>query len=431
MANTLGTVDSKQDRNQQYVLMGLSGTLGPTYGTAEPRPVTLTDNGYINVNAVVSAGDTPGGTIDEVTLLKAGTITRVEGGSIIVTAGTVTTTLALNTGTLTTIAAGTQNTLGTVGTVPGVGVVTTVTNLSNGTIQSSGTTTGVGVVTSVTNLAAGTITKLEQGSIQVTAGTIASVGTVPGVGVVTSVTNLVNGTLGILTNGTLSSSGTTTGVGVVTSVTNLVSGTLLSSGTTTGVGVVTSVTNLAAGTVTRLEQGSIQITAGTIAAHAVTAATITAGTIDVLKVATITVLPNLPQGSINVTAGTMIMTNGTVGAGTIQLNPVPVPAMSTYGTLGTAGGSFFGTLSGTSGAGTKHYVSGVSIVVQSGTPDVRVLAGSVIQGTGVLAAGQFPPGGGIARDFNPAFATGTQSELIYHFVGAGTAFITVQYWKGA
>ena len=68
--------------------------------------------------------------------------------------------------------------------------------------------------------------------------------------------------------------------------------------------------------------------------------------------------------------------------------------------------------------------------MQSGTADVRVLAGTVIQGTGVLAAGQFPPGGGISPVINPAFATGTNSELIYHFVGAGTAFITTRYWKG-
>lgn len=119
-----------------------------------------------------------------------------------------------------------------------------------------------------------------------------------------------------------------------------------------------------------------------------------------------------------------------IGGGTAQFNPVPVPTMLQFGTQGTAGGSFFATISAASGAGTKHYISGVDVVMESGTADVRVLAGTAIQGTGVLAAGKFPAGGGISKNFNPAFATGTNSELIYHFVGAGTAFITLSYWKG-
>jgi len=129
--------------------------------------------------------------------------------------------------------------------------------------------------------------------------------------------------------------------------------------------------------------------------------------------------------------GTVVVSGGTIYAGTFQINPVPTPTMLTFGTLGTAGGSLFGTLSSASGAGTKHYVSDVDIVINSGTVDVRVLAGTSIQGTGVLAGGKFPAGGGIAKKIEPAFATGTNSELTYHFVGAGTAFITVNFWKGA
>ena len=120
----------------------------------------------------------------------------------------------------------------------------------------------------------------------------------------------------------------------------------------------------------------------------------------------------------------------TIAAGSVQTNPVPVPQMLSLGTLGTAGGSLFATVSAASGAGTKHYVSGVDIVMQSGTADVRVLAGTSIQGTGVLVAGALAANGGISKQFVPAFNTGTNSELTYHFVGAGTAFITVNYWKG-
>jgi hypothetical protein len=102
----------------------------------------------------------------------------------------------------------------------------------------------------------------------------------------------------------------------------------------------------------------------------------------------------------------------------------------TFGTLGTAGGSFFGTLAAAAGTRSRYYVSGVDIVVQAGTVDVRVLSGTAIQGTGVLAAGQFVPGGGISKEIRPAFMSGPNSELTYHFVGAGTAFITINYTKG-
>jgi len=165
---------------------------------------------------------------------------------------------------------------------------------------------------------------------------------------------------------------------------------------------------------------------------------ILAGSIDIGTIAeeltisagTITLLPDLPGGTVDLV--TRVANVGTLESGTFQFNPTPIITPLAFGTLGTAGGSFFGTLSAASGAGTKHYVYGVDIVMDSGTADVRVLAGTSIQGTGVLAAGKFTPGGGISK---PAlskypFVTGTNSELVYHFVGAGTAFITVNYWKG-
>ena len=142
-------------------------------------------------------------------------------------------------------------------------------------------------------------------------------------------------------------------------------------------------------------------------------------------------MADVTESSQNV-EGTVIISNvvgGTLNYGTIVQQWQPVNQVTSFGTLGTASGSFFGTISGTSGAGTKHIVSGLSIVVNTGTADFRVLIGSAITGGSVLAAGRFPPGGGIARTFAPPIASGTNSELIYHFVEAGTAFITVQYWK--
>jgi len=227
--------------------------------------------------------------------------------------------------------------------------------------------------------------------------------------------------------------------------------------------------NIASGTITRVEGGTIgsilgiggtvTTTGGGAGSTVVTVGTINAGTLNnlasgstVQTAGTLTTgtLQNLVSGSVVQTAGTLTtgsvvqtagtlttmiagtltaLANGTITAGTIRQQWQAVTQVTSFGTLGTAGGSFFGTLSGTSGGGTKHIVSGCSIVVATGTADVRVLIGSAIIGGSVLTAGFFPPGGGIARDFNPPIESGTNSELIYHFVGAGTAYITVQYWK--
>ena len=213
-------------------------------------------------------------------------------------------------------------------------------------------------------------------------------------------------TTGSLSNVAMLNAGTVvmpTGTLTTGSLTNLAS---LHTGTiTTG-----SLTNLA-----NLVNGSVNVLTGSIQSSGTTTG--------------VGVVSNLTNGSVNILTGT-ITSLSNLAAGTVQINPDPVPTMLPFGTQGTAGGSFFATISAASGAGTKHFVSHIDIVVESGTADVRVLAGSAIQGTGVLAAGKFTPGGGIHDDFNPAFETGTNSELIYHFVGAGTAFIKAYYWRG-
>jgi|GEM_PF-2720429 len=172
--------------------------------------------------------------------------------------------LTLNTGTITTIIAGTQNTLGTVGTIPGVGIVTRIGNI--GTIES-------GTITTTLALNTGTITTIVAGTQQtlgtvgvvnnIVTGTIASSGTTTGVGVVS---NLTNGSINILT-GTLQSSGTTTGVGVVSNLTNgsinILTGTLQSSGTTIGVGVV-SVLTLGTVKINATPSGSTLLSAHTL-----------------------------------------------------------------------------------------------------------------------------------------------------------------------
>lgn len=124
---------------------------------------------------------------------------------------------------------------------------------------------------------------------------------------------------------------------------------------------------------------------------------------------------------------------GTVNSGTFQQNMVPVVVGTSYGTVGTTGGAVWGTLVSASGAGIKQYVSGVDVVVVSGTVEVAVtnigIGGST--GNGVLTRGNFPAGGGISKIFNPVQASGTNGTLAFWMGGAGTVDVTIQYWQGA
>lgn len=159
------------------------------------------------------------------------------------------------------------------------------------------------------------------------------------------------------------------------------------------------------------------------------------GTNASLFAGTITELSNLVKGTMTALAAGTI-TGGTLqnlNAGTLQLNRVPVVAGTSYGTLGTTGAAVIGTLIAASGAGTKQYISGLSIVVASGTVDCAITNVGTIagpNGAGVLARGQFTPGGGIMRDFDPVMASGTNGTIGYWMGGAGTAYFTVQYWQG-
>lgn len=106
---------------------------------------------------------------------------------------------------------------------------------------------------------------------------------------------------------------------------------------------------------------------------------------------------------------------------------------TSYGTLGTTGGAVWGTLVAASGAGTRQYVSGLSIVVASGTVDCAITnVGTVAaaNGAGILARGQFTPGGGIRASFWPVSTSGTNGTLAFWMGGAGTAYFTIDYWQG-
>lgn len=427
-----------------------------TGGTLDLLAGVGTIGSITDIAKIHSAGTIVTGSLANIAMLHAGTIASVgtvPGIGSITNIGTIGTiegmpaaTLALDSGTITTITAGTQNTLGT---------VAVVNNIVTGTIANSGTTTGVGVVTSVTdvaNLAKGTVTSV--GTV-VGIGTVSNVvttsGTVTGVGVVSSVSNLVSGTL--LNSGTTTGVGTITNLGSITNIGSIAAGVLTSVGTNVGVGVVTSVTNvanLAKGTVTvvgsttgmgvltNLTSGSVRMTIGTITTGSITNVALVGSITNIGSIAagvltssgTTTGVGTLSNvGSVNTITSVSNIVTGTLSS--VTLNNKPLNQILTVSALGTAGGSLFATLSAASGAGTTHYVSGLQIVVSSGTPDIYVGFGTVLTGGSVLARGAFPPGGGIMRDFTFPVQSGTNSEICYEFAGAGTAFIAVNYWKGA
>ena len=140
-------------------------------------------------------------------------------------------------------------------------------------------------------------------------------------------------------------------------------------------------------------------------------------------------MADVTEASQNI-EGTVSIAAGTITAGTInRLDRQSPKQITSFGTVGTAAGSFFGTISAASGAGTSHVVTGINIIVTSGTPEVMVSFGSALTGGSVLARGSFTTNSGIARNFNPPIDSGTNSEIMYHFVSAGTANIQVQYYK--
>lgn len=171
--------------------------------------------GIVKLDMGTIGGTNPfSGTIPAVSNLAAGTVTRVEGGTI----GRVGNVGTLEVGTISAMP-----------NIPGgtIGLVTRVGNV--GTVE-------VGTITTIPNIPGGTITRVSTiGTLEV--GTISSIPNIPGgtLGLVTTVTNL--------SNGTIQNSGTTTGVGTVTNI-----GQLYNAGT---------VQNQLGGTITTLQNGTV------------------------------------------------------------------------------------------------------------------------------------------------------------------------------
>jgi hypothetical protein len=208
-----------------------------------------------------------------------------------------------------------------------------------------------------------------------------------------------NGTLAMLKAGTITNSGTTTGVGVVSmltagTVSMINNGTLSSSGTTTGVGTITN-----QGSVTNVGQiynaGTVQNQLG--------------GTLDMVKAGTIT----------NILGGTVKL-DGRIGRNILS-----------YGTTFGGTAAAYGTLVGSAavGAGTSLWVNDVSLVNQAGTITCLVGFGTALNGTSVIAKGQFSAGAGMEKSFPLPVNSGmTNQDLVCYVSTAGTVDVNVSYF---
>ena len=419
-----GTVNTQvvDIRQGTIALTGGGTTVTVDHGTitlSNPTGTTVTvDHGTVTLsNPTGTTTQFNNGTVD---LLKAGTITRVEGGSIVMTAGTV----AAHAVTAATVTAGTLNLLDT---------VTTVSNLTNGSVRMT-----VGTLTVMPNIPGGTV------------GLVSSV---------TEVANLAKGTITRLEGGTL--------------------------------GVVSSVANLAAGTVTRLEQGSINVTAGTITSGSIA---VTTGTVvgDVASAATDAGNPVKIGGLFNTTPPTLsdgqrgnlqmsargalkvqlmdsginsinlandgadaIGTSSTANAlkvlgrntvyngaswdrmkgdtggvfvkGTVSQDPYPSVNIIAGGT--TSAGTI-GTLVAAPSAGTQMVITGFHILQVSGTAETVLSFGLQAAGNQVVARGNFAAGGGITEnDTYPSAYGATGTALTWNILsGSGTISLKAKYY---
>lgn len=410
---------------------------------------SITNIGMLHGGTVVTTmGDLTGGTIDEITngsiRVTAGTVSQagawnvtgtVANGSIAVTAGTITNLLK---------AEDAGHSTGDSGILPlavrvdgGTSLVGTDLDYApiqvdaNGALRISGTVaTGAG--TQPVSIIDGTVTNV--GTVA-NVGVVHNAGTIAGgtIGVVTTVNNLTNGTVRV-TAGTINTG--TINLGTV--VGNIDAGQATASfpvyvggnnngtvrafalnasgegsvivGTVPGIGVVSNLTN-----------GSVRVTAGTVAQSGAwnVTGTINSGTID-----SVTAVANLTNGTVRVAAGTV--NSGTINAGTVTVQPYPASQVQPAFAIGTAA---IGTLVSAAGAGTGIYPNSVILTAMSGTLDMCLSFGLGSTTNQVVQRGLYSPGQGVAISFdNPSFYGTANSALTYQILsGAGTASWAVTY----
>lgn len=315
------------------------------------------------------------------------------------------------------VVTGTQQTLGTVGTVNGIGTVTNIGSLTN--------------IGALPQVSVGTLSGLPTGTI--TTGSLTDIAKLYSGTINTGTVTLSGGTLnlGTIDNAELPVAGTLNDSDSADVVTTKIGGLPLLFG---GIGNVErhrSVTNVmnnlstgiaASGMVAQVDNSSIT------AVSEDQFGVVRMGTRRELFVQIRDAAQN--ERGVNVTSSNELLV--AVNSGTTQISKVPIQIGTPVHILGTAGAATWGTIVAASGAGTKQYVSRVSISGVSGTVDVVVtnigIGGST--GAGVLERMTVTPQSGITNNYDPVIPSGTNGTISYWLGGAGTANITVNYWQG-
>lgn len=135
--------------------------------------------------------------------------------------------------------------------------------------------------------------------------------------------------------------------------------------------------------------------------------------------------------------GNVVVTSGSITqiAGTTKLDGRVARNILSYGTTfgGTAAG--YGTLIAAAaiGAGTYCWVSDLSIVnSKGGTVTCLVGFGTALNGTSVLAKGDFSAQGGIEKSYSlPVNAGMTNTDLVCYIGAAGTIDVSISYFISA
>lgn len=202
--------------------------------------------------------------------------------------------------------------------------------------------------------------------------------------------------------------------------------------------VTTTMGDLTGGTLdllSSLANGSIHVTNATVDAFT---ADIPGGTVDYLgSAAAIGVVHN--AGSLELLkAGTITEVQGgsiAVTAGTFREDPRANVDILTYGTTFGATAAEYGTLIGSAavGAGTSLWVNDLSIInSKGGTITCMVGFGTELNGTSVLAKGDFADREGVEKVYSKAVNAGmTNQDLVCYVGGAGTIDVQVSYFMSA
>jgi hypothetical protein len=426
VVGTLGTADAAG--TAPVLPIGVDPTTGAAYvynlGPAGEVSVAGTDpTSFLPVRLTngttfyeASGGEGGGGTTVQfnngtVDLLKAGTITRLEGGTVQTNllSGTLTSIPNIPGGTV-----GLITRVGNIGTLE-LGTVTGNVGVSSGTLTVLPNIPGgtLGLVTTVT-----TVSNLTSGSVHMTVGTLTTgtlalatrvgnvgtleLGTVTGnvgisAGTITVLPNTPGGTLGLVTD--------------VTTVSNLTSGSVRVTHGTIVDGTLPLVT-----TVSNLTSGSVRMTVGTL----------TTGTLALVSdVANLSkgTITRLEGGSVVITTGTIVNNGGTQG----KFDPKPNRNILSFST--TVAGTI-GTLVAAPSAGSSIWLTSLDISQVSGTAESVVSFGLAATGAGVVARGNFTTGGGIAKSYLPATnANNTGTALTWNILsGSGTVSYTGHYF---